>query len=96
MIIWWLSRKTMMNRLRWVFQVIWEFIIDITTQAFSSITIPPVIKTVKRNGRTLVYRIQNDEEIPLAPQLETQSVSHPGITNFANLTISSAGHFDIG
>jgi hypothetical protein len=46
-------------------------------QVFSSVTIPPVIKTVVRNGRTLVYRIQNEDipqEIPSEPQ--SQSVSH--------------------
>ena len=29
--------------------------------AFSSVTVPPIIKTVVRNGRTLVYRIQNED-----------------------------------
>jgi hypothetical protein len=37
------------------------------TQVFSSVTIPPVTKTVVRNGHTLVYRFQNaakDQELP--------------------------------
>ena len=50
---------------------------DDDIEVFSSVTIPPIIKTVVRNGRTLVYRIQNpgmDQEIPSEPQ--SQSVSH--------------------
>ena len=52
---------------------------SIIIQAFSSVTIPPIIKTRVGNGRTLVYRIQNsgpgtDQEIPLEPK--SQSVSH--------------------
>ena len=38
-------------------------------------TIPPIIKTVVRNGRTLVYRVQNarmDQENPLT---QSQSAS---------------------
>lgn len=67
-----LSLKTMMtNRLRYVFGfVLWKLLILATTQAFSSVTIPPVIKTKVRNGRTLVYRVPSqdiDQEIPSAP-----------------------------
>ena len=32
---------------------------DDDNEPFSSVTIPPVIKTVVHNGRTLVYRIQD-------------------------------------
>ena len=56
-------------------------------QAFSSVTIPPVIKTVVRNGRTLVYRVQNaimDLDTPgpseSEPKSRSQSVSHSDAT----------------
>jgi hypothetical protein len=67
-----------------------KFIIDIT-QAFSSVTIPPIIKTVVRNGRTLVYRIQDSstEEIKSA-QSQLASVRRCDTTTIANPSISSA------
>ena len=50
-------------------------------QTFSSVTIPPVIKTVVCNGRTLVYRVQNaimdlDTPGPSESEPKSQSVSH--------------------
>lgn len=50
-------------------------------------------KTIVRNGCTLVYRIQNDKEIPLATQSESLSVSYPDATTFASITFPSAWHF---
>jgi hypothetical protein len=49
--------------------------IDIT-QGFTSVTIPPIIKTVVRNGHTLVYRVQDasmDQEIASAAQVQHAS-----------------------
>ncbi|KAF8960234.1 hypothetical protein BDZ97DRAFT_1905964 [Flammula alnicola] len=46
--------------------------------AFSSVTIPPIIKTAVRNGRTLVYRIPNmDREICSEPQSQTPRILAP-------------------
>jgi hypothetical protein len=71
-----------------------KIIIDIA-QAFSSMTIPPIIKTVKRNGRTLIYRVQDtamDQEIAPQSQPVVSHHDHHSKT-FANPTISSAWHF---
>lgn len=41
-------------------------------------SIPPVIKTVVRNGRTLVYRVQDasmDQEISSSPHVQSASAS---------------------
>jgi hypothetical protein len=46
---------------------------DDDNEVFSSVTVPPVVKTVVRNGNTLVYRMQ-DQEKPSEPA--SQSVSH--------------------
>lgn len=48
--------------------------------AFSSVTIPPIIKTRVGNGRTLVYRIQNsgpgtDQEIPSEPKSQSYEIA---------------------
>ena len=47
---------------------------DELQSAFSSVTIPPIIKTVVRNGRTLVYRIQDSGME--ASKATSQSVGH--------------------
>jgi hypothetical protein len=50
---------------------------DDDDEPFSSVTVPPVVKTVVHNGRTLVYRIQDsgiEQEKPSAPT--PQPVSH--------------------
>lgn len=48
-------------------------------------TIPPIIKTVVRNGRKLVYRIQDpgmNEEIP--SESASHSVSHCDTTTLSS------------
>ena len=52
--------------------------IDIT-QGFSSVTLPPIIKTVTRKGRTLVYRVQPDDTA------QVQTVSHSSATTLSTL-----------
>ena len=61
-------------------------LISLITQAFSSVTIPPIIKKVVRNGRTLVYRVQDtslDQETPFAS--ESAPNPQPAIPKSKNL-----------
>ena len=72
MMIWGQSQKTW----RWTaysesYNLSYNLSVDIT-QAFSSVTIPPIIKTVVHNGSTLIYRVQNtsmDQEFPHSLQV---------------------------
>ena len=55
------------HRLSYVLFLILHFFQTSHTLQFSAISVPPVIKTTVRNGRTLVHRVEKENTDVLVP-----------------------------